>query len=136
MPRTSTKKSSPKSSAKSSPPPAPPVAETMGDVLTLAEAAAYLRLPEKDVIAAASTQGLPGRLVVGEWRFFKAALQQWLSVSQPTTEMRKAALLASAGAFKDDPDLIEICEAAYRARGRPITEDGSYNVLHGLEPGQ
>ena len=106
-----------------------------GEVLTLAEAAAYLRLPEKDVIAAAA-QGLPGRLVGGQWRFLKAALQQWLSASQPTAEMRKAALLAAAGAFKDDPDLIRICAEAYRQRGRPITDDGSYNVLHGLEPGQ
>jgi hypothetical protein len=88
------------------------------------------------VISATTSQGLPGRLVNGEWRFLKAALQQWLSVSQPTDDMRKAALLASAGAFKDDPDLIRICEDAYRQRGRPITEDGSYNVLHGLEPGQ
>jgi excisionase family DNA binding protein len=107
-----------------------------GEVLTLAEAAAYLRLPERDVIAAASTQGLPGRLVGGEWRFLKAAIQQWLCVSAPTEEMLKAAQLAAAGAFKDDPDLIKICEEAYRRRGRPITDDGSYNVLHGLEPGQ
>jgi excisionase family DNA binding protein len=107
-----------------------------GEVLTLTEAAAYLRLPEKEVIAAATAQGLPGRLVGGEWRFLKTALQQWLSVSQPTAEMRKAAQMAAAGAFKDDPDLIRICEEAYRQRGRPITEDGSYNVLHGLEPGQ
>src|SRR5437588_5769251 len=76
-----------------------------GEVLTLAEAAAYLRLPEKDVIAAASTQGLPGRLVGGEWRFLKTAIQQWLSVSQPTAEMRKAAILQLAGKWKDDPDL-------------------------------
>src|SRR5437660_5447179 len=72
-----------------------------GEVLTLAEAAAYLRLPEQDVIAAASSQGLPGWLVGGEWRFLKTALQQWLSASQPTAEMRKAAQMALAGAWKD-----------------------------------
>jgi hypothetical protein len=105
-----------------------------GEVLTLAEAAAYLRLPEKDVIAAASTQGLPGRLVAGEWRFLKSAIQQWLNVSQPTAEMRKAALLAAAGAFRDDPDLEDIVEEIYRQRGRPITEDGSYRLFHGLNP--
>jgi excisionase family DNA binding protein len=105
-----------------------------GEVLTLAEAAAYLRLPEKDVIAAASTQGLPGRLVGGEWRFLKTALQQWLSASQPTAEMRKAAILAAAGSFKDDPDLEDIVEEIYRQRGRPITEDGSYRLFHGLNP--
>lgn len=136
MVRTGTKKARPTPSAKPSAPPAPPASNAGEEVLTLAEAAAYLRLPEKDVITAVSTQSLPGRLVSGEWRFLKAALQQWLSVSQPTAEMRKAALLSAAGAFKDDPDLIKICADAYRDRGRPITEDGSYNVLHGLEPGQ
>src|SRR6266446_3147342 len=104
------------------------------DVLTLAEAAAYLRLPEADMITAVSSQGLPGRLVGGEWRFLKTALQQWLSVSQPTAEMRKAAMLAMAGAWKDDPDLEDVVEDIYRKRGRPITEDGSYRLFHGLNP--
>lgn len=105
-----------------------------GEVLTLAETAAYLRLPERDVIAATSTQGLPGRLVSGEWRFLKSALQQWLSFSQPTAEMRKEAMLAMAGAWKDDPDLEDMVEEIYRRRGRPITEDGSYRLFHGLNP--
>src|SRR5271165_3237461 len=87
-----------------------------GEVLTLPEAAAYLRLPEKDVITAVSSQGLPGRLVGVEWRFFKTAIQQWLSVSQPTAEMRKAALLAFAGSWKDDPNLEDMVEEIYRKR--------------------
>jgi hypothetical protein len=95
-------------------------------VLTLAEAAAYLRLPEKEVISATTSQGLPGRLVNGEWRFLKSALRQWLSVSQPTDEMRKAAFLAAAGAFKDDPDLEQILEDAMRRRGRKPGPDGTY----------
>jgi hypothetical protein len=97
-----------------------------GEVLTLAEAASYLRVPEKDVIAAASSQGLPGRLINGEWRFLKAAIQQWLSVSQPTAEMRKAAILSVAGIFKDDPDLEQILEDAMRQRGREPGPDGTY----------
>jgi excisionase family DNA binding protein len=96
-------------------------------VLTLAEAATYLRLSEKKVISAASTQGLPCRLVGGEWRFLKAALQQWLCASQPTAEMRKAAQLAVAGAWRDDPDIEQIVEEAMRARGRPLMEDGTYS---------
>jgi len=104
------------------------------EVLTLAETAAYLRLSEKDVIAAVSCQGLSGRTINGEWRFLKPAIQQWLSVSQPTAEMRKAALLAMAGAWKDDPDLEDMVEEIYRRRGRPITEDGSYRLFHGLNP--
>ena len=129
MPRTR----KPQPAPRQEPEPQPAGNGPPGEVLTLAEAAAYLRLPEKDVLAAAS-QGLPGRLVSGEWRFFKNAIQQWLSVSQPTAEMRKAALLAAAGAFKDDPDLEDIVEEIYRRRGRPITDDGSYRLFHGLNP--
>jgi excisionase family DNA binding protein len=97
-----------------------------GEVLTLAEAAAYLRLPEKDVIGAATTQGLPGRMIGGEWRFAKAAIQKWLRVSQPTAEMRKASQLALAGMWKDDPDAMEILEDAMRRRGREPGPDGTY----------
>ncbi|HJT78462.1 MAG TPA: helix-turn-helix domain-containing protein [Gemmataceae bacterium] len=128
MPRT-TKKPKPKPTPQPAAVNGPP-----GEVLTLAEAAAYLRLAEKDVITATSTQGLPGRMVAGEWRFFKTALQQWLSHSEPTEEMRKAAQLAGAGSMRDDPDLEDIVEEIYRRRGRPITEDGSYRLFHGLNP--
>jgi len=103
-----------------------------GDVLTLAEAAAYLRLPEANLVNAVHSEGLPGRLVAGEWRFLKIAIQQWLSTNLPTPEMRKAAQLAVAGAWKDDPYLEDMLEEIYRRRGRPITEDGSYRLFHGL----
>ena len=106
------------------------------DQMGLEELANYLHRDLREVSKMASRGYLPGRKVGGEWRFLKTALQQWLSASQPTAEMRKAALLAAAGAVKDDPELIRVCEEAYRQRGRPITDDGSYNVLHGLEPGQ
>jgi excisionase family DNA binding protein len=97
-----------------------------GEVLTLAEAAAYLRLPEGDVIGAVTSQGLPGQLIGGQWRFSKAAIQQWLNTSQPTAEMRKAAQLAIAGSMKDDPDLFPILEDAMRRRGRKPGPDGTY----------
>jgi excisionase family DNA binding protein len=98
-----------------------------GDVLTLPEAAAYLRLPEQEVVAAVWSQGLPARLVGEEWRFLKIALQQWLCVSQPTAEMRKAAQLELAGAWKDDPDAMQILEDAMRRRGRQPGPDGTYS---------
>jgi len=116
-------------------PPPTTVNGSMGEVLTLAEAAAYLRLTEADVLQLVHSQNLPGRFTGSEWRFLKTAIQQWLSTAPPTPEARKAALLAAAGAFKDDPDLVPLVEEIYRRRGRPITEDGSYNVLHGLESG-
>jgi hypothetical protein len=125
MPRT-TKKPKPDPAPHAEPQPTA-VNGPPGEVLTLAEAAAYLRLPEGDVIGAVSTQGLPGRLVSGEWRFLKDAIRQWLSVSQPTAEIRKAALLSVAGAFKDDPDLFPILEDAMRRRGREPGPDGTYS---------
>lgn len=100
--------------------------QTAEEVLTLAETAAFLRLPESVVIAAVTTQGLPGRKLGGEWRFSKSAILQWLSVSQPTAEMRKAAILSVAGTFKDDPDLDQIVEDAMRRRGREPGPDGTY----------
>ena len=90
------------------------------EVLTLAEAAAYLRVTEADVLIAATTQGLPGQKVGGEWRFSQSSLQAWLSTPRPMTG--KEAFLAIAGKFKDDPYLEEICREAYRQRGRPMTE--------------
>jgi excisionase family DNA binding protein len=114
----------------------PPLAATngpTGEVLTLAEAAAYLRLPQAEVVQLVHLQGLPGRPVGTEWRFLKSAIQEWLS--KPPPRYSKEAQLAAAGAFKDDPDLIPMVEEIYRQRGRPITEDGSYNLLHGLEHG-
>lgn len=133
MPRT---KKQPRREPMPTPPPRPVmVNRSPGEVLTLAETAAYLRLPEKDVVAAVASQGLAGRLLGGEWRFLKTAIQQWLSVSQPTAEMRKAAMLAMAGSWKDDPYLEDMVEEIYRKRGRPITEDGSYRLFDGLNPG-
>jgi excisionase family DNA binding protein len=79
-------------------------------VLTLAEAAAYLRLLEVDVIELVHSQDLPGRLAGGQWRFLRSAIQEWLS--QPPPKYSKEAQRSVAGLLSDDPDL-----------------------LHGLEPG-
>ncbi len=78
-------------------------------------------------------QGLPVRQIGSEWRFLKTAIENWLATGSPLLRGNKDSLLAAAGAFKDDPDLLGIVEETYRQRGRPITEDGSYNLLHGLQ---
>ncbi len=104
-----------------------------GEVLTLAEAAAYLRLAEAEVIALVYEQDLPGRFAGSQWRFLKSAIQEWLS--KPPPKYSKEAQRSVAGLLKDDPSLVPMVEEIYRRRGRPITEDGSYNLLHGLEPG-
>jgi len=113
MPRTRKPKPVPAS------PPEPQALAVNGptaEVLTLAEAALYLRLSESDVIELVRSQGLPGRFTGGEWRFLKAAIQKWLSTASPITQSRKEAQLALAGKYKDDPDLTGICEEAYRLR--------------------
>jgi excisionase family DNA binding protein len=87
------------------------------EVLTLGEAATYLRLPPADVLRLVDEQALPGRHVGPEWRFLKSAIQAWLSTSSPPT--KGEGIWAAAGALKDDPYLDEMLEEIERMRGRP-----------------
>ncbi len=48
------------------------------EVLTLAEAAAFLRLDIAELRAAAETNTVPGRLIAGSWRFSRPAILAWL----------------------------------------------------------
>jgi excisionase family DNA binding protein len=89
------------------------------DVLTLSEAAAYLRLPEDAVRAAAESGRLAGQNVGGEWRFVRAGIVAWLQ--SPRLSERKprlpppaveetpeehAAFLASIQAYRDEIDRV------------------------------
>jgi excisionase family DNA binding protein len=85
--------------------------KTQPDVLTLPEAAKHLRLPEKDVQELAAEGSLPGRCVKQQWRFLRAALDDWLRAPD-----YKAALLRLAGASADDPSLPELRRSIARAR--------------------
>lgn len=69
------------------------------DVLTLAEAAAYLRVAETDVLHLVQSQGLAGRQIGAEWRFLKSNLRDWLST--PATKTGNEALLALARPTND-----------------------------------
>ncbi len=48
------------------------------DILTLPEAAAYLRVQEKAVVEMATAGDIPGRQIGGEWRFSRRALEDWV----------------------------------------------------------
>jgi excisionase family DNA binding protein len=48
------------------------------EVLTLAEVAAYLRVPEQAVLELVERGALPGQQIGGEWRFLKRAVVEWL----------------------------------------------------------
>ena len=93
------------------------------DVLTLEEAAKFLRVPKKKVQAAAEKGTIPAKQVEDEWRFFKPALEDWLACKKKGD--RTVALLAQAGRLKDDPTLLPMLAEIYKARGRPETEEGS-----------
>ena len=92
------------------------------EVLTLGEAAAYLRVPEAEVVRMVGPHGLAGRLIGSEWRFSRTAIQDWLRT--PPEPSTRESLLALAGSWKDDPDVDDMLKEIYRRRGRPMTEDG------------
>jgi excisionase family DNA binding protein len=94
-----------------------------GEVLTLAEAAAFLRIDEQDVLRMVKEQALPGRQVGQEWRFLKAAIRDWLRAGTPRQPSKKDAQLAVVGSWKGDPYTEELLEGVYRKRGRAMTED-------------
>lgn len=116
MSQTKTKPSPPRKPRKPVPGSLPAV--TL-EVLTLAEAAAYLRVSEDEVEELATRGEFPGRVIRGQWRFLKAAVQDWLR-SAPS---QKENLMQVAGAWKDDPYLDEMLEKIYKDRGRPMIEE-------------
>jgi excisionase family DNA binding protein len=48
------------------------------EILTLPEAAAYLRVPERALAELATAGNVPAREIGGEWRFSRRALADWL----------------------------------------------------------
>jgi excisionase family DNA binding protein len=96
--------------------PVPDAADTT-QVLTLSEAAAFLRVSDGSLLQLATLQEVPGRKIGNEWRFSKTALQNWLGASAP-----KKGLLSQIGALKDDPHREEMLKEIYSQRGRPETE--------------
>jgi len=91
------------------------------EVLTLAEAAAYLRLSKREVVDLVHSENLPGRFTAKDWRFLKGALMGWLLI--PPQEAAKQAFLAVAGSWKDDPDVDEIVRESRERRGRSLREN-------------
>lgn len=84
------------------------------DVLTLDEAAAYLRLPKATVSRQAAQGHIPGRKIEDTWRFLKAAIDDWLRSLDG-----RALLLQQSGALADDVSLQALRDEIYSTRGRP-----------------
>ena len=98
-------KSKPKKSGKS---------KTPAEVMTLSEAAAFLRVAEEPLRADALAGRLPAQLVGGEWRFGRTAVLGWLESphlqTRPPIQIRdetpeeQEAFLASLRAHRDEVD--------------------------------
>lgn len=86
------------------------------EVITLAEAAAFLRVSEVGLKADADAGRVPGRIVAGEWRFVKATLLAWLSQAEKPVKSSKERMLALAGMWKDDPTVDAMVEEIYERR--------------------
>lgn len=87
------------------------------DVLTLSEAAEYLRLGESDVLRLTAEQALPGRKIGDHWRFLRSGLVGWLL--EPS---QKARLLRHAGALPYDSDTQSMLKQIYEDRGHQMVE--------------
>jgi excisionase family DNA binding protein len=87
--------------------------DTAAEVLTLEEAADYLRLAVEVVEQEANQGVIPARSVAGQWRFLKAALNDWLRGQD-----HRSVLLKQAGAFADDDTLGALLQNIYAHRGR------------------
>ena len=55
------------------------------DILTIEEAAEYLRLAKRSVYKLAKAGQIPAKMVLNKWRFDKEALREW--VRKGETEM-------------------------------------------------
>lgn len=92
-----------------------------GEVFTLSEAAAYLRITESELLRLVDDQALPYRRFGTEWRFLKSAIQDWLRT--PPKPGSREAILSVAGAWKDDPLVEEEIKEIYRKRREDLVED-------------
>jgi excisionase family DNA binding protein len=119
MPRTTKKPGSP---SQSQSPTVPMMNGPMSQVLSLNEAAAYLRLAEPEVLRLVEEQGLPARRLGLHWRFLKSAIDAWLSMPLPRGQNQ--GIWAAAGALQDDPYLEEMLTEIDRLRGRPTSREG------------
>jgi len=89
-----------------------------GEVLTLEETAAYLRLPQEIVEKEAARGQIPGRRIEDTWRFLNAAIDEWLR-----NQDSRMVLLQQAGAFANDITLADLRAMIYAERGRLETEE-------------
>jgi excisionase family DNA binding protein len=92
------------------------------NILTLEETSEYLRLPVETVLNQALKGNIPGRKIEDDWRFLKAAIDEWLRAKNS-----RSVLLSQAGAFADDDSLVQLRDDIYQVRGRSEIDDNLAN---------
>lgn len=92
------------------------------DVLTLAEAATYLRLPEDAVREEAEAGRLVGQHVRGEWRFVRAAVAAWLQAPRVAARPKNAFV----GESVDEYEAFMATVRAQRDEVNRATKFGKY----------
>jgi len=95
---------------------------SMPDVLTLSEAAAYLRLPEAEVVRLIREKGLPAQQVGSEWRLLLAGIRDWLTMGT-ARKSSKEAWMELAGVWRDDPYFQDLLREIDKGGNWPIAED-------------
>jgi excisionase family DNA binding protein len=88
--------------------------QTVPDVLTLEEAARYLRLSGETIERQALEGRIPGRKIEDSWRFLRAAIDEWLR-----SHDGRSIALEQFAALRDDETLAQLRATVYAARGRP-----------------
>jgi excisionase family DNA binding protein len=88
------------------------------DVLTLDEAASFLRISVQAAEELATRGTIPGRRIQNEWRFLRSAIEDWLR----RPDYRRA-LFSQAGSLRDDESLTDMRNAIFAARGRPEVDN-------------
>ncbi len=78
------------------------------EVMTLAEAAAYLRTAEETLSDMAQRQAIPARKIGNEWRFLKSAVIAWFYPEEMLRELAGLPLLPPCCAPKPLVSLIEL----------------------------
>jgi excisionase family DNA binding protein len=79
--------------------------QNLPSILTLEEAADYLRLSPDTVLQEAIAGKIPGQPIGDQWRFLKSAIDEWLHSRNSRT-----ILLQQAGVFAND-ETLELIQA-------------------------
>jgi excisionase family DNA binding protein len=100
------------------------------EVLTLAEAASYLRVPEADLLRLVENHDIPAQKIGGEWRLLKKALTEWLRYGRDYfREVRRWPWMFDHPMLEELLLLLEGRLLKTLSAEKPVTEPGSKQAV-------